>query len=64
MVFAMQYKNTNNFTNLCYHTDGLGIDAKVALFEISHGKAACDETGGTTGYEEKNVCKTVMRSRS
>lgn len=44
---AGQYKNCNNFLNLCYHKEDFGIDAEWNFFATSHGKSACDGIGGT-----------------
>ena len=45
--FAGQYKNKNNFINLCHHEDDFGLAAEWNFFTTSHGKSACDGIGGT-----------------
>ena len=42
-----QYKNCNNFSNLCHHKEDFNIDAEWHFFATSHGKSACDGVGGT-----------------
>ena len=44
---AGQYKNKNNFINLCCHKDDFGLDVEWNFFATSHGKSACDGIGGT-----------------
>lgn len=42
-----QYKNKNNFANLCHHNEDFGLEAEWNFFATSHGKSACDGIGGT-----------------
>ena len=42
-----QYKNRNNFLNLCYHRADFNVTAKWSFFATSHGKQPCDGIGGT-----------------
>jgi len=44
---SSQYKNRNNFLNLCYHARDCNLMAKWSFFATSHGKQPCDEIGGT-----------------
>ena len=44
---AGQYKNKNNFINLCHHKEDFAVDAEWNFFATSHGKSACDSIGGT-----------------
>ena len=44
---AGQYKNKNNFANLCYHKQDFGLEGEWNFFATSHGKSACDGIGGT-----------------
>jgi hypothetical protein len=44
---AGQYKNKNNFINLCHHEEDFGLEADWNFFATSHGKSACDGIGGT-----------------
>ena len=44
---APQYKNRNNFLNLCHHKDDFGVKAEWHFSATSHGKRACDGLGGT-----------------
>ena len=43
---AAQYKNKNNFTNLCLHKRDFGFDAEWNFFATVHGKSLCDGIGG------------------
>jgi hypothetical protein len=45
---SAQYKNKNNFINLCHCNTDFGINAEWHLFATSHGKGPCDCVGGTT----------------
>ena len=42
-----QYKNKNNFVNLCHHEEDFGLEGEWNFFATSHGKSACDGIGGT-----------------
>ena len=42
-----QYKNRNNFVNLCHHKSDFGTSAEWQLSATSHVKGACDGLGGT-----------------
>ena len=42
-----QYKNCNNFINLCNHNKDFGINAEWHFFPTAHGKSPCDGVGGT-----------------
>ena len=44
---ASQYKNRENFLNLCHHKEDFGISAEWHFSATSHGKGACDGLGGT-----------------
>jgi hypothetical protein len=44
---AAQYKNRNNFMNLCHHEEDFGMPAEWHFFATSHGKGPCDGVGGT-----------------
>ena len=44
---AGQYKNKNNFINLCHHKEDFAVDAEWNFFATSHGKSACDSIGDT-----------------
>ena len=44
---AVQYKNCNNFLNLCNHESDFGVPAEWHFFATSHGKGPCDGIGGT-----------------
>ncbi len=44
---AGQYKNKNNFINLCHHEEDFGLEGEWNFFATSHGKSACDGIGGT-----------------
>ena len=44
---ASQYKNRENFINLCHHVDDFGVPAEWHFSATSHGKGACDGVGGT-----------------
>ncbi len=44
---AGQYKNKNNFINLCHHEEDFGFEGEWNFFATSHGKSACDKIGGT-----------------
>jgi hypothetical protein len=62
---ALQYKNGKNLINLCYHKDDFGMDNEWHFFATSHGKGACDGIGEQLqALQERQVCKTNMRSRS
>lgn len=41
-----QYKNKNNFINLCHHENDFGVKAEWHFHATSHGKSACDGVGG------------------
>jgi hypothetical protein len=43
---SAQYKNKNNFINLCHHNTNFGINAEWHFFTTSHGKGPCDGVGG------------------
>lgn len=53
---AAQYKNRNNFKNLCEHKNDFSVDAEHSFFATSHGKSVCDGLGGTV--------KRVLRKAS
>jgi hypothetical protein len=42
-----QYKNRNNFANICHHFMDFGIEVDWNLFASLHGKNACDGLAGT-----------------
>jgi hypothetical protein len=42
-----QYKNRNNFANICHHFMNFGIEVDWNFFASSHGKNACDGLAGT-----------------
>ena len=44
---AAQYKNYKNFSNLCNHQKGFGLNAKWNFFTTSHSKEPWDGIGGT-----------------
>ena len=44
---ASQYKNYNNFSNVCNHENDHGLKAEWHFFATSHGKSPCDGIGGT-----------------
>jgi hypothetical protein len=44
---SAQYKNKNNFINLCHHNTDFGINAEWYFFATSHGNGPCDGVGGT-----------------
>uniref|UniRef100_UPI00358EEC48 uncharacterized protein n=1 Tax=Myxine glutinosa TaxID=7769 RepID=UPI00358EEC48 len=44
---AAQYKNRNNFSNLCLHEEDFGVPAEWHFFATSHGKGPSDGVGGT-----------------
>lgn len=44
---AAQYKNRNNFINLCHHFYDFNVEAEWHFFATSHGKGPCDGIGGT-----------------
>ncbi|KAG1651819.1 Transcription elongation factor SPT4 [Nymphon striatum] len=44
---AGQYKNKQNFINLCCHQKDFGLEAEWNFFSTSHGKSTCDGIGGT-----------------
>ena len=46
-IFYYSDKNCKNFTNLCYHVEDFGVQAKWHFFAKSHGKSAGDGAGGT-----------------
>ena len=41
-----QYKNFQNFLNLCSHKEDFSIEAEWIFFATSHGKSPCDGIGG------------------
>ena len=43
---AAQYKNKNNFSNICYHFADFALNCEWHFFATSHGKSACDGIGG------------------
>jgi hypothetical protein len=43
-----QYKNKNNFIDLCHHNIGFGISAEWHFLATSHAEGPCDGVGGTT----------------
>lgn len=43
---AAQYKNKNNFKNLCMHKHDFGLEAEWNFFATAHGKSPCDGIGG------------------
>jgi hypothetical protein len=44
---SAQYKNKNNFVNLCHHNTDFQINAEWHFFATSHGKGPCDGVRGT-----------------
>jgi hypothetical protein len=44
---SAQYKNKDNFINLCQHNTDFGINAKWHFFATSHDKGPCDGVGVT-----------------
>ena len=44
---SSQYKNHENFHNLCLHESDFGIPAEWHFSATSHGKGACDGIGRT-----------------
>ena len=44
---AGQYKNKNNFINLCHHEDDFALAAEWNFFATSLWKSTCDGIGGT-----------------
>ena len=44
---AGQYKNYENFLNLCLHEEDFNLKANWTFFVTSHGKSRCDGIGGT-----------------
>jgi len=44
---AAQYKNRENFLNLCYHESDFRVLAERHFYATSHGKGPCDRIGGT-----------------
>ena len=53
---SAQYKNKDNFINLCFHEEDFGIAAEWNFFATSHGKGACDGVGGTVKREARRAC--------
>ena len=46
-VCRQQYKNCENFINLCLHKQDFGLDAEWIFFATSHSKSPCDGIGGS-----------------
>jgi hypothetical protein len=44
---SAQYKNKNNFINLCHHNADFGINAAWHFFATSRGRGPCGGVGGT-----------------
>jgi hypothetical protein len=44
---SAQYKNKNNFINLCHQNTDFGINAEWHFFATSHRKCPCDGVAGT-----------------
>jgi hypothetical protein len=47
---SAQYKNKNNFINLCHHNTDFWINAEWHFFATSPGKGPCDGVRGTTKH--------------
>jgi hypothetical protein len=45
---SAQYKNKNNFINVCHHNTDFRIHAEWHFFATSRGKGPCDSVAGTT----------------
>jgi hypothetical protein len=45
---SAQYKNKNNFINLCHHKTDFGINGEWHIFATSHGKGPYNGVGSTT----------------
>ena len=57
---TQQYKNYENFMNLCCHFEDFAINATWVFFATSHGKLPCDGVGGTV----KRIVKRASLLRS
>src|SRR5215469_4308216 len=55
---AAQYKNKNNFSNICYHYADFALNCKWHFFATSHGKSACD---GIRGTIKRTVAKASLQ---
>ena len=64
MVPASQYKNCNNFTNLCFHHEDFDIHAEWNFFTTSHGKTPCDGIGGTVKRLVRRASLQAATNRS
>lgn len=53
---AAQYKNKNNFKNICLHEKDFGIKAQWHFFPTSHGKGCCDGIGGMIKRNARDAC--------
>lgn len=63
-----QYKNKNNFLNLCMFKKDFGLDAEWHYFSTSHGKSPCDALGGAFKrnaqlYNMKNLSDQINSSK-
>ena len=55
---AEQYKNCQNFINLCHHQQDFNMDAEWIFFATSHGKSPCDGVGG---FVKRYVAKCSLQ---
>ena len=55
---AGQYKNFENFLNLCYHKNDFALNAEWIFFATSHGKYPCDGIGGSV---KRHVAKRSLQ---
>ena len=55
---AEQYKNRENFINLCHHQQDFKIDPEWILFATSHGNSPCDGVGE---FVQRYVAKRCLQ---
>ena len=59
-----QYKNYNNFTNLCHHQSDFKVNAEWHFFETSRGKSPCDDIGGSEAFSCKSELVKANKDKS
>ena len=63
-VCRQQYKNCENFINLCLHKQDFGLDAEWIFFATSHGKSPCDGIGGSVKHHAaKRILQRPMNNQ-
>ena len=55
---AEQYKNRENFINLCHHQQDFNVDTEWIFFSTSHSKSPCDGFGG---FAKRYVAKRSLQ---